>query len=167
MSKNGNAIQQQRRQQRHTANLQGQQDTNAPETLKYVSKPEDIDSPIEALEWINSKSTSTANLSEEDVRSKEWVLEYHQLMARMERPPEYGITGHLRAYVYDDVQEYKKPLKSSETLEVEGYTEVGKEASTRSKEGWGVETSTRDTKESIVRDDEQSSGGGGILGRFR
>jgi len=168
MSKqNGNAIEQQHRRQLHSGNLQGPGDTNAPETLKYVSKPEDIDSPIEALEWINSKSTSTANLSEEDVRSKEWVLEYHQLMARMERPPEYGVTGHLRAYVYDDVSEYKKPLKSSETLEVEGYTEVGKEASTRSKDGWGVETSTRDTKESIVRDDEQSGGGGGILGRFR
>lgn len=158
---------QQRRDQYHQGNLQGARDTNAPETLKYVSKPEDIDSPLESLEWINSKSTSTANLSEEDVRSKEWVLEYHQLMSRMERPPEYGVTGHLRAYVYDDVDEYKKPLKSTEALEVEGYTEVGKESSTRSKDGWGVETSTRDTTESIVRDDDSKNSSGGILGRFR
>jgi len=141
-------------------------DSNAPETLKYVSEPEDIDSPIEALEWINSKSTSTANLEPEDVRSKEWVLEYHQLMARMERPPAYGITGHLRAYVYDDVNEYKQPLKAGSKLEVEGFTEIGKESSTRSKGGWGVETSTRDTKESIVRDQNEESGGG-ILGKLK
>ena len=50
--------------------------------------------------------------------------------------------------------------------ETEGYTEIGKEATTRSKEGWGVETSTRDTKESIVRNDEET-GKGGILGRIR
>jgi hypothetical protein len=141
-------------------------DSNAPETLKYVAEPEDIDSPIEALEWINSKSTSTANLEPEDVRSKEWVLEYHQLMARMERPPTYGIKGHLRAYVYDDAEEYRKPLKSADKIEVEGFTEVGKESSTRSKGGWGVETSTRDTKESIVRD-ENESGGSGLLGKLK
>jgi hypothetical protein len=158
---------QQRRDQYHSGNLQGAQDTNAPETLKYVSKPEDIDSPIEALEWINSKSTSTANYTEEDVRSKEWVLEYHLLMAKMERPPEYGVTGHLRAFVYDDVDEYRKPMKAAETLEAEGFTEVGKESSTRSKDGWGVETSTKDTKESIVRDEEDKNSSGGILGKFR
>lgn len=151
----------------HRANLsQGPDDSNAPETLKYVSEPEDIDSPIEALEWINSKSTSTANLSEEDVRSKPWILEIHQLIARMDRPPEYGIHGHLRAFVLGDVEAYEQPMTPGERLEVEGYTEIGKEAFTRSKEGWGVETSTRDTKESIVRG-EDDGGGGGILGRLK
>jgi hypothetical protein len=167
MSTQEERMKEQQRQAYHQGNLQGQPDTNAPETLKYVSKPEDIESPIAALEWINSKSTSTANLSEEDVRSKEWVLEYHQLMARMERPPEYGIHGHFRAYIYDDAEEFKRPLKPKEALEIEGYTEIGKESSTRSKGGWGVETSTRDTKESIVRDQEQNSGGGGIFGVLR
>lgn len=150
-----------RRYQMHGGNLSGANgDTNAPETLKYVSKPEDIDSPIEALEWINSKSTSTANLSEDDVRSKEWVLEYHRQLSRMERPPQYGVKGHLRAWVYNDRSEFAIPLGPSEEVEIEGFTEVGKESSTRSKEGWGVETSTRDTKESIVRDEEEKSGGG-------
>jgi len=151
----------------HNQNFGRPADTNAPETLKYVSKPEDIDAPVDALEWINSKSTSTANLSEEDVKSKNWRLEYHQLFAIMGKPPEYGIKGHLRAYVYDDVNEYELPLDQDEQLEVECYTEIGKESSTRSKDGWGVETSTRDTKESIVRDEEQQGGGGGLLGRFR
>jgi len=168
MSQNGKDYrEEQQRRQIHMSQATGPAgDSNAPETLKYVSKPEDIESPIEALEWINSKSTSTANFDPEDVRSKEWVLEYHQLMARMERPPDYGISGHLRAFVYDDVSEYRKPLKPSERLEVEGFTEVGKESSTRSKDGWGVETSTKDTKESIVRGEDQN-GSGGILGRLK
>jgi hypothetical protein len=161
----------QRQQQanRHDQNLarHTDEDTKAPETLKYISEPEDsVDSPADSLSWINSKSASTANLSNEDVRSKDWVLEYHQLLSRMEHPPQYGLTGHLRAWAYDDRAEYRKPLSSSDLLETEGYTEIGKEATTRSKDGWGVETSTRDTKESIVRNDEDG-GSGGILGRLR
>lgn len=160
-------VDEQRKHELHTGNLHGSSDdTKAPEALKYVSKPEDIDSPIAALEWINSKSTSTANLDPEDVRSKEWVLEYHQLMARMEHPPEYGLTGHLRAYVFDDKEEYRKPLDPTDQLEVEGFTEIGKESTTRSKDGWGTETTLKDTKESIVRDDKEDSSGG-ILGRVR
>ncbi len=152
----------------HTQNLgrpEGNED-QAPSTLKYVSEPEDIDAPLDALEWINSKSASTANLEPEDVRSKEWVLEYFQLIARNEYPPEYGLTGPLRAWAYDDSEEYRKPLKPSDRLETEGYTEIGKEAKTRSKDGWGVETATRDTKESIVRGKDDDSSGG-LLGRLR
>jgi len=156
-----------RRQERHDMNLgrAGDQD-KTPETLKYISQPEEsVESPTEALAWINSKSASTANLSLEDVRSKDWVLEYHQLLSRMEHPPQYGLAGHLRAWAYDDPTEAREPLSSAQLLETEGYTEIGKEATTRSKEGWGVETSTRDTKESIVRDDKETSGG--ILGKLR
>jgi hypothetical protein len=158
----------QRQAEWHRQNLsrRSEDEDKAPETLKYISKPEDsVESPTDALEWINSKSASTANLSEEDVRSKDWVLEYHQLLSRMEHPPEYGLKGHVRAWAYDDVEEYRQPLSSSKLLETEGYTEIGKEATTRSKEGWGVETSTRDTKESIVRGDEDDSGG--LLGKIR
>jgi len=163
----GNTFEEQREHELHASQLGGGQNgNNAPETLKYVSKPEDIDSPIEALEWINSKSTSTANLDPEDVRSKEWVLEYHQLMARFEHPPEYGLTGHLRAYVFDDKDEFAHPLAPSDMLEVEGYTEIGKESTTRSKDGWATETATRDTRESIVRNNEDDSGSG-LLGRIR
>ncbi len=46
----------------------------------------------------------------------------------------------LRAWAYDDKNEHKKSLKPSDRLQVEGYSEVGKEAKTRSKDGWGVET---------------------------
>ena len=157
-------MEEQREAQRHNANLQRPgEDDKTPETLKYISQPEEeIESPTEALEWINTKSASTANLSDADVESKPWILEYHQLLSRMEHPPEYGLSGHLRAWAYDDAQEYREPLDPSELVDTEGFAEVGKLALTRSKDGWGVETSIKDTKESIVRDGD--SGKGGIRG---
>lgn len=143
------------------------EDSNAPETLKYVAKPEDIDSPIENFEWVNSRSTSTTNLTEEDVRSKEWVIEYHRRMSLLQHPPDYGVVGHLRAYVYDDADEYALPIDEGGKMGLEGFSEVGKESSMRSKDGWATETATRDTKESIVRDENDSGGRGGLLGRIR
>lgn len=159
---------QQTKEEVAAARLQGQGgNSNAPETLKYISKPEDIETPLEALGWINSKSTSTANLAPEDVDSKKWVLEYHQLLARVIRPPTYGIRGLRRCWAYDDPEAYAEPLEPDDMLEVEGFAEIGKESTTRSKEGWGTETATRDTRESIVRDDKSDSNGGGLLSRFR
>lgn len=157
-----------REAQRHDHNFTrpSEEDNKTPETLKYISQPEEeIESPTEALEWINTKSASTANLSEEDIQSKPWILEYHQLLSRMEHPPQYGLSGHLRAWAYDDQNEYRKALDPTDLLNTEGFAEIGKLAVTRSKEGWGVETSTRDTKESIVRDGKNKSGG--LLGRFK
>lgn len=159
--------QEQFKRQVHQGNLQMAEDSNAPETLKYVSQPEDIESPVEALEWINSRSTSTTNLSKEDVRSKEWVIEFHRLMSKMARPPAYGITGHRRAWVYDNPDEYKLPLDHTEEMRTEGFSEIGKESSNRSKEGWATETATKDTKESIMRDDSEDGGGGGLLSRIK
>jgi len=167
MSKRQEEMQEQFERSIHQGNINSPGDSNAPETLKYVSQPEDIESPVKSLEWINSRSTSTTNLSEEDVRSKEWVIEYHRLMAKAQRPPDYGITGHRRAWVYDDPEEYKMPLSPGDELETEGFSEIGKESSNRSKEGWATETATRDTKESIVRDDSEDDGSSGILGRIR
>jgi hypothetical protein len=84
----------------------------------------------------------------------------------MSRPPEYGLHSHWRVWAYDDREEYETPLTPDQYLELEGFMEIGKEAATRSKEGWGVETSTRDTKESIVRNEDKQSKGG-IMGRLR
>jgi len=78
-------IQEQREHQHHQTNLArpAADDDNAPETLQYISEPEDVDAPLDALEWANSKSASTANFTEDDVRSKEWVLEYFQLIHQL------------------------------------------------------------------------------------
>lgn len=139
---------------------------DAPETLKYVSEPEDIDSPSDALAWINSKSASTTNLSNEDVRSEEWVIQYFQLLARMNKPPHYGISGHRRAWAHGDLDAFERPLEPDDKLEFEGFAELGNLTTRKSEDGWGVETSTRDTTESIMRKDEAESNSG-ILGRFR
>lgn len=160
-------MQEQYEKELHRGNLGMGEDSNAPETLKFVAKPEDIDSPIENFEWVNSRSTSTTNLDEEDVRSKEWVIEYHRRMSLLQHPPDYGVTGHLRAYVYDDPDEYKLPIDEGGKMGLEGFSEVGKESSMRSKDGWATETATRDTKESIVRDENDTGGKGGLLGRIR
>lgn len=152
----------------HQMNMQRPpgQEGDDPATLAYISEPEDVDSEIDALDWLNSRTTSTANLSEEDVRSKEWVAEYHLLIAKTRYPPSYGLTGPWRAWAFDDADEQLDPLGPDTELELEGFSETSKEAKTRSREGWGVETATRDTKESIVRGKEQDSGGG-ILDRLR
>jgi hypothetical protein len=150
----------------HHAALSRQGSTGAPETLKYVSDPEDLDSPAEALEWINSKSASTTNLDHDDVRSKEWVVEYFQLLARMDKPPHYGVHGWRRAWARGDIDGREEPLEPGDALTFEGFGELGKLTTKKSEDGWGVETSTRDTKESIMRKDEQESSGG-IIDRFR
>lgn len=146
--------------QRHNANLQRPEDEDkAPETLKYISQPEEsVESPAGSLEWINTKSASTANLTDEDVRSKDWIIEYHQLMSRMRHPPSYGLTGHIRAWAYDDPHEELYPLSGEDLLTTEGFAEIGRESSTRSRGGWATETSTRDTKESIVHDGQENKG---------
>lgn len=161
-------MQDQYEKQLHQGNLQiGGENSNAPETLKYVTKPEDIDSPIETIDWFNSRSASTTNLEDEDIRSKEWIIEYHRRMSLLQHPPDYGVTGHLRAYVYDDADEYKLPMNESSKMQVEGFSEVGKESSMRSKEGWATNTATAIRKESVVRDENENSGRGGLLGRIR
>lgn len=162
------AYEEQRDHETHMANLRqdGRAVDRAPETLKYISEPEQIDSPSDALEWLNSKAASTTNLSTEDVRSKEWVVEYFQLLARMEMPPPYGLHGHRRGWAYGDVGEFRRPLTPDNKLDIEGFSELGKEASHRSKEGWGVETSTEERKESVLRKDDGKTSGG-LIDRFR
>ena len=162
------AIQEQHERQMHQQNFGRPNDgSNAPETLKYVTKPEDIENVIPEMGWVNSTSPSTANFSSDDVKSKEWVIEYARLLAQMQHPPEYGITGHRRAFVYDDVNESKQPLDPGDMTQVEGFAEIGKHALTRGEDGWAVKTSTRDTKESIVHDENEKNSGGGILSRLR
>lgn len=168
---NGQDVEEARQRERdhsaHQAALsRPSQSHDAPETLKFVSQPEDINSPSEALEWINSKSASTTKLSSEDVRSDEWVIQYFQLLARMERPPHYGITGHRRAAIHGDISAFKRPIEPSDKLEFEAFAELGNLNVKKSEEGWNVETSTADTKESIMRKDENKQNNG-ILGRFR
>lgn len=142
-------------------------DTNAPEALKYISEGiEGIDSPSEVLKFINSKATTTTQLSENDVRSKEWVIEYLQLIDQMDRPPHYGVHGTLRAWARGDREAAKEPLEPGDAMEFESFSEMGKLATKKSEGGWGVETATKDTVETLQRKEERKKGNK-ILDRFR
>ena len=170
MSRNGKRSRED--QEVHQLNMQRREDDDrrAPETLKYIADPsEEVEPPVDGLDWVSSKSTSTSNLKEEDVRSREWVIEFMQLLSRLERPTTDGLSGHLRAYAFDDPEETDQPLSPSEKLRIEGAGEVGKEASTRARDGWATETATADTKESIVqtKDDEDGNTRGGLLSSMR
>lgn len=171
MSRQNGDMREYERTQLHQSNLGHPQedDDRAPETLKFIAKPErKVEAPVEGLNWIASKSTSTANFEPEDVRSREWVMEYHSLLSPLEHPPKYGITGHLRAIVFDDFDEYKEPLTPEDYIKMEGMLEVGKENTSRSKRGWGVKETTRDTRESFVHnEDEGRKARSGLLGRLK
>lgn len=141
-----------------------------PETLKFIAEPDDeVEPPVDGLGWLSGKSISTANFEEEDVRSREWVIEFYALLSQLERPTAEGLSGHRRAWAFDDPDATAEPLSPTEQLQVHGAGEVGKEAATRAKEGWATETGTADTRESIVRnpDDEGQDSRGGILSRIR
>ena len=158
-------------QELHSMNVRRQREQEkAPEALKYIAEPGgEVKAPVDGLDWLSSKSISTANFESEDVRSREWVIEFMGLLSRLERPTTDGLQGHLRAVAFDDPDRTEKPLSPSERLLIEGAGEVGKEASTRAKGGWATETATADTRESIVRnpDDNGNSQRGGILSRIR
>jgi len=162
-------------QEFHGVNMQrrrrAEDESEAPEALKYIADPSDeVEAPVDGLEWLNSKSTSTAKFTPEDTESREWVIEYDILLAKQPWPTEEGLTGHLRAWAADDPGEAKQPLSTAEILQIEAAAETGKEAATRAREGWASETALADTRESIVRNpDEDGSGGsrGGLMSRLR
>lgn len=151
----------------HQGNLQvGDGGATGPEVLEYVSKLDGVDTPVESVDWMNNPSASTTKLSEEDTKSREWEIEFYLTMAPQGHPPKEGVTGALRAYVYDEPGESKTPLSQEELMELLGYGTTGKDSAKRSEGGWATETSTRDTNESIIRDDNGDGGRSGLLGRF-
>lgn len=156
----------QRRQQLHAQALNRPDDDDGPATTRYISE-EDDDAPVDGLSWMLSKTASTTNLSKERVEGDEWELEIATLLSLQAYPPAYGLAGSWRAWAHDDPAADRKPLEQLDRVQTEGFKKRGKDARHRSKDGCGVETSTRDTKESIVRDNREDSGGGGILSRLR
>jgi hypothetical protein len=158
------------RQQKHQLHAQAlsrpDDDDDGPATTRYISE-EDGDAPVDGLEWMLSKTASTTNLSEERVEGDEWELEIATLLSKQAYPPSYGLYGPWRAWAHDDPAADLMPLEQLDRVQTEGFKKRGQDARHRSKDGWGVETSTRDTKESIVRDHSDDDGSsGGILGRF-
>lgn len=160
-----------RKHRMHSQNLSGQieDDQNKAEILSQLSEIDDlpIGSEDPVLGQLTSAIASTTNLGEDDLRSKEWVYEYLRVVHKAPYPPSYGITGARRAFVYDDMNEYREPLDSEDAATVEAFLDNAKRALTRSEDAKVIEESTRTVNESVVKDDTQSSNGGsGILGRM-
>lgn len=163
---------QRRRAQYHSNNLAApdEQDGEAAEILRYIADVEDlpVDENDEVMQQLVSRLVSTANLSKEQVRSHEWVVEYILVLYLSMNPPKYGLHGHERAIVHDDVNAEREPLEVNQRMMLEAFTTNAKFASTRSEDFKAVEETTRNVQESVVHDEEgQGSDSGGIMGMIR
>jgi len=161
----------QREHQLHSQNLQGGQEygENTAEILRELSNIDDLpidqDDPI--MGQLVSKLTSTVNLSPEEVRSNEWVMEYLLVLYLCKFPREDGCHGDWRAWSHGDIMQYREPLDSEDRMMLESFIGSTQRALTRSEDFAAVEESTRTINESVVRDESaEDGGGGGILGRM-
>lgn len=156
------AFRQQRNNELHARNMIQDNKSNTPQILEFLAEIKDEDSPDlddESLDHMLSKVVSTANLSKEEVEAIEWHNEIAMMRRRHAHPPNYGLTGYLRAFAFRDSSEYRLPIDQMDIIKQEGHGLLSKLAATRSEEFIGVETSTRDIRESIVNEEQSASGG--------
>lgn len=165
------AREQQRRDQYHSMNLQGQgqRDGEAAQVLRALSEIDDLpiqpqDDPV--MGQLISKLTSTANLTEEEVRSNEWVREYILILYLCQFPTDDGLHSAWKGWMHADASKEQEPLDPDTRLKLETLVTTSKLALSRSEDAKVIEEGTRDVKESVLSGEEQSSGGGGILGFF-
>jgi len=174
MSKAQEAKDAQKRQQRHAyhqANLGGgaaKQPGESAQILHQLSKVSDL--PIdpeddEVMGQMISRLTSTANLTEEQVISNEWVREYIFILYICKFPSPDGMHSSWRGWAHGDDGEARHPMQPETRMEWESFVTSSKLALSRSEDAKVIEEGSRDVSESIVSDGE--SGGdssGGILG---
>jgi hypothetical protein len=159
----------QRDAQFHGQNLA---DTNengeAAEVLRYLADIDDlpIDKSDPIMGQLISKLMSTSNLSAEQVKSNEWVLEYLLILYLSKHPPKYGMHGVERAIAHDDPDERIDYLSPEDRTSLEAFIQVDKMVLTRSEDFEAVKESTRNVSESVVHDDNSDGGKGGIWGRI-
>lgn len=158
------AIRQQQQMQRntelHARNFVADKNRDDPKTLKYLAETDNIPTlSDDTLDYLLHKNISTANLNEAEARAIEWENEIAMLRREQAHPPDFGVTGYLRAYAFQDMDEYKMPIGQEERIKQQGIGMLSKLAATRSEEFIGVDTTTRDIQESIVSNPDESSGG--------
>jgi hypothetical protein len=162
----------QRRSQYHASNLQGSQEPTGETTqiLNTLSEIEDL--PIQpqddkVMGQLVSKLTSTANLTEAEVRSNEWVREYILILYLCQYPTPDGCHGSWRGWAHGDSDEEIEPMKPSTRLQLETLVTTSKLALSRSEDAKVIEEGTRNVSESIVSDENGSgNGGSGLLGKL-
>jgi len=161
---------QQRRDQYHSGNLQGagQQQGEAAQVLSALSDIDDLpikpqDDPV--MGQLISKLTSTANLTEEEVRSNEWVREYILILYLCQFPTEDGCHSEWRGYAHGDASEEREPLHPKKRAMLETLVTTSKLALSRSEGAKVIEEGTRDVSESVLSEPDSNSGGGGLLAK--
>lgn len=159
------------RRQRHRQNISGGVDNS--ETAQILNTLSEIDDlPIdpeedEIMGQLISKLTSTANLSEEKVRSNEWVRQYILILYECLSPTEDGCHGAWRGYAHGDSAAALDPLNPADRMKFETLVSNSSDlALSRSEGAKVIEEGTRDVQESILNDQNESSGGNGLLGRL-
>lgn len=160
-----------RRDQFHSGNLQGSQQRQgeAAQVLSALSEIDDLpmdpqDDPV--MGQLVSKLTSTANLSEEQVRSNEWIREYILILYLCQFPTEDGCHSEWRGWAHGDESEERDPLDPKQRAMLETLVSTSKLALSRSEDAKVIEEGTRNVSESVLTEDGNDSGGGGILGRI-
>jgi hypothetical protein len=161
-------LKEQQRHQHHQANLRENADKDeSVAVLRALSEIDDL--PIDPqsdpiMGQLASTLTSTANLTAEEVRSNEWMREYILVLYLCKYPREEGLHGHRRGWAYGDSDQANEPIDAKTRMTVETFVTSTKLALSRSEEFKAVEESTRSVSESVVHDDNGSSGG--ILGKL-
>lgn len=152
--------------------LQGpqQEDSDAAEVLQYLSNIDDLPDDLAqdpVLGQLVSKLTSTANLTSEQVKSNEWVVEYVMLLYLCKYPKKKGLHGSWRGVAHSDPGQDMEPLDPEKRMMIESFVNQSKIALTRSEDAKVMEEGTRNISESVVHDETQSSSKGGIWGKIR
>lgn len=160
----------QRRHNYHNSNLQGQQEQQGEtaEILRALSEIDDLpiqpqDDPV--MGQLVSKLTSTANLSEEEVRSNEWVREYILILYLCKFPDHEGMHSSWRGWAHGDADAARDPLDPEKRMELETLVSTSKLALSRSEGFTGPKEAVRNVSESIVNEETPEGSSGGILGR--
>lgn len=154
-----------REHQMHAQNFVQETNNQDPKVLKFVSQIDDApELDDESLDYQHSKVVSTANLTDDAVEAFEWETEIGMLRRRQAFPPKYGLKGIARAFALGSADEHREPLNELDVIKHEGHGLVSRLAATRSEEFIGVETTTSDTRESIIAGPDENSGG--IRGRL-
>jgi len=160
-----------RKDQFHSMGLQGQgqREGEAAQVLSALSEIDDLpinpqDDPV--MGQLISKLTSTANLSEEEVRSNEWVREYILILYLCQFPTEDGCHSEWRGWAHNDERQEREPLNPKKRAMLKTLVSSSKLALSRSEGAKVIEEGTRDVKESVLSEPDNSSGGNGLLGKI-
>jgi len=162
----------QMKQPYHNANLSQVDEPNGDTAniLRALSEVDDLpinpeDDPV--MGQLVSKLSSTANLTEEQVRSNEWWREIIYTLYLTLKPREEGAHGSWREWMHNDANANIEPMTTRERLEWETFIGMSKLTVSRSEGAKVMEEAVRTVSESIVNDGEGGGGSsGGLLGRL-